>query len=146
MTRRTSSWRTCRQCRRSTDPPGEHSSHFDPKNIGGVRKKPFPQVLDYVGERVQGWPRQAGWYFQKSRICIFKSVVSFVANFLLQVSSVCKFDSSTGNLSYCGTICLQVCLLSLKYCYYSLANNSAWPDERGGHLEADHRVLLHDPL
>jgi hypothetical protein len=24
------------------------------------------------------------------------------------VSSVCKFDSSTGNLSYCGTICLQM--------------------------------------
>ena len=150
--RRTSSWRTCRQCRRSTDHPGEHS--FDPKNICGVRswkrEKPFPQVLDYVGERVQGWPRQAGWYFQKSRICIFKSFSlqqeSCIANFLLQVSSVCKFDSSTGNLSYCGTICLQVCLLSLKYCYYSLANNSAWPDERGGHLEADHRVLLHDPL
>ena len=24
------------------------------------------------------------------------------------VSSVCKYDSSTGNLSYCGTICLQM--------------------------------------
>ena len=24
------------------------------------------------------------------------------------VSSVCKYDSSTGNLNYCGTICLQV--------------------------------------
>ena len=24
------------------------------------------------------------------------------------VSSVCKFDSTTGSLSYCGTICLQM--------------------------------------
>lgn len=24
------------------------------------------------------------------------------------VSSVCKFDSATGNLNYCGTICLQM--------------------------------------
>ena len=24
------------------------------------------------------------------------------------VSSVCKFDSATGSLSYCGTICLQM--------------------------------------
>ena len=24
------------------------------------------------------------------------------------VSSVCKYDSSSGNLSYCGTICLQM--------------------------------------
>ena len=27
------------------------------------------------------------------------------------VSSVCKYDSSSGSLSYCGTICLQVASL-----------------------------------
>ena len=140
--RRTSSWRTCRQCRRSTDPPGEASSHFNLMNIhlsGQELNKKNSRFWIMLEKEFKDDPDKL--------VGIFTSQF-FWKHFHFQVSSVCKFDSSTGNLSYCGTICLQVwffsCLQKIDFAH--VLTKTASPDERGGHLEANHRVLLHDPL
>ena len=92
--RRTSSWRTCRQCRRSTDPPGEHSSHFDPKNIGGVRKKTISTGSGLCWRKSSRMTQTSWLVFSKVSHLYFQKFCLFC----------CKF-------SFAGELCVQVWLL-----------------------------------
>ena len=88
--RRTSSWRTCRQCRRSTDPPGEPSSHFDEEHWWGQEKT--ISTGSGLCWRKSSRMTQTSWlvfskvshlYFQK--FCLFWCKFSFAGELCVQV-------------------------------------------------------------